>query len=146
MPLISTKGAASAQGFGLFGGGDGPDGTRGIFTISCGGGSLSAVRNKYTYASCISTASGVGSASAGCAQGSAAGNNTRGIFALGSNDSGSLGLNTNFPNIYSPTQIGTINTPIKVLTTNNPYQFQYSVFTKIDFILLLISPVMLSRK
>ena len=42
-----------------------------------------ATRNKYTYASDVTTACGVGSASVASARGSAAGNSTVGIFALG---------------------------------------------------------------
>ena len=45
----------------------------------------SSTRNKYTYSSDTSTASGVGTASAARAQGAATGNSTRGIFALGLN-------------------------------------------------------------
>ena len=45
----------------------------------------SNIRNKYTYATCSSTACGVGSASSNAFAGSAAGNDTRGIFALGGN-------------------------------------------------------------
>jgi hypothetical protein len=51
--------------------------------LICSGSSPSAVRNKYTYASCASTACGVGSASVTAYCGSAAGNGTRGIFTLG---------------------------------------------------------------
>jgi hypothetical protein len=43
----------------------------------------STTRNKYTYATCTSTACGVGAPSSAANQGSAAGNSTRGIFALG---------------------------------------------------------------
>lgn len=60
--------------------------TRGIFALGVDvGGNPSAVRNKYTYATCVSTATGVASASSANQNGSAAGNVTRGIFALGSN-------------------------------------------------------------
>jgi hypothetical protein len=87
MPLISTKGAASAQGFGLFAATGGGcclcDGNKGIFALGNSSGS-STIRNKYTYATCASTACGVGSASQGGRDGSAMGNNTRGIFNLGS--------------------------------------------------------------
>ena len=48
----------------------------GIFSLG------STVRNKYTYATCSSTASGVASASDNAYEGSAAGNSTRGIFSL----------------------------------------------------------------
>jgi hypothetical protein len=41
------------------------------------------IRNKYTYSSCTSTACGVGVSSAVNYFGSATGNSTRGIFALG---------------------------------------------------------------
>ena len=81
MPAIITRGAMSAQGFGYgaaaLGGGDG---TKGIFAL----GSLTTTRNKYTYATCSSTAAGVASSSATSNSGSATGNSTRGIFALGS--------------------------------------------------------------
>lgn len=85
MPLIERRGAASARGFGLFAAGATcclNDGNKGIFALGCVGGGVTT-RNKYTYASCSSTASGVGAASAASYQGSAAGNNTRGIFQLG---------------------------------------------------------------
>ena len=84
MPLIQRKGAQSSQGFGEFsaavGGGDG---TKGIFALGYNTPSALTTRNKYTYSSCTSTACGVGAASAGSNSGSAAGNSTRGIFALG---------------------------------------------------------------
>ena len=74
MPTITTRGAMSARGFG-FGykatGGGGGDGTKGIFALGYSGGP-STTRNKYTYACCTSTASGVGAASAASYGGSAA--------------------------------------------------------------------------
>jgi hypothetical protein len=88
MPLISTKGAASAQGFGLFAKAAGCclcDGNKGIFALGNAGGA-STTRNKYTYATCTSTACGVGASSAPGRDGSAMGNNTRGIFNLGCNN------------------------------------------------------------
>ena len=57
MPTIITRGAASAQGFGEFSAAvGGCDGTKGIFALGNVGGSQSTTRNKYTYASCTSTA------------------------------------------------------------------------------------------
>ena len=61
--------------------------TRGIFTLglyvcACNF-YYSANRNKYTYASCTSTACGVGAAQSSTSSGSAAGNSTRGIFSIG---------------------------------------------------------------
>lgn len=90
MPLIETKGAASSQGFGRFTKlAPETDGTRGIFAIgrACTGAGVTT-RNKYTYSSCASTASGVGAASRASYGGSAAGNSTRGIFALGGSFTG----------------------------------------------------------
>ena len=55
MPIIETKGAASAQGFGLFAATSGcclNDGNKGIFAIGYACGSASNIRNKYTYATC----------------------------------------------------------------------------------------------
>ena len=97
MPAVITRGAFSAQGFG-FGAsaaGCGPDGTVGIFAL----GDLTTNRNKYTYASCTSTICGVGAASIGSRSGAAAGNSTRGIFALGA--TASCGLGTNIRNKYT---------------------------------------------
>jgi len=84
MPLIETTGAASARGFGLFAKGA-SDGTVGIFALGLAGCPCapSSVRNKYTYASCSSTTSGVASATIASYAQSAAGNSTRGIFAIG---------------------------------------------------------------
>ena len=80
MPAIITRGAMSAQGFGYgaaaLGGGDG---TKGIFAL----GSLTTTRNKYTYSTCSSTACGVAASSITSYFGSATGNSTRGIFAIG---------------------------------------------------------------
>ena len=56
------------------------DGTVGIFQL----GPSTTTRNKFTYATCTSTACGVAAASASTFGSSAAGNSTRGIFALGS--------------------------------------------------------------
>ncbi len=85
MPLIKTRGAASSQGFGQFAlAVSGGDGTKGIFQLGSNNvGTRTTVRNKYTYACCTSTACGVGAASCANRWGSAAGNATRGIFALG---------------------------------------------------------------
>ena len=92
MPALINRGSMSANGFGFSifttgGGGCATDGTVGIFAIGCTAGKnpnvFSVVRNKYTYASCTSTACGVGSASLASAGGAAAGNSSRGIFALG---------------------------------------------------------------
>ena len=88
MPLLSTRGSASAKGFGLFATTSScclTDGNKGIFAIGsntcgcCG----TTTRNKYTYATCLSTAVGVGTSSLTSVAGSAAGNSTRGIFAIG---------------------------------------------------------------
>lgn len=60
--------------------------TAGIFALSATGITCAvavATRNKYTYACCTSTATGVASSSANSSCGSASGNSTRGIFALG---------------------------------------------------------------
>jgi hypothetical protein len=87
MPLLQTRGAGSARGFGFSatqasGGGDS---TVGIFalgqTVSSSGGSTT--RNKYTFATCASTACGVGVSSCCSKGGSASGNSTRIIFQLG---------------------------------------------------------------
>lgn len=86
MPLIERRGAASARGFGLFAAGATcclNDGNKGIFALGLPVAGATTTRNKYTYASDSSTASGVGAASVASYQGSAAGNNTRGIFQLG---------------------------------------------------------------
>ena len=81
MPTLITRGAGSANGFGFAARtGGGTDGTVGIFTLGCGGGTT---RNKYTYATCSSTAAGVGAATSASWRSEAAGNTTRGIFALG---------------------------------------------------------------
>jgi hypothetical protein len=84
MPLHQTSGNISAKGYGFGASTGATDGTVGIFAIGTTNGACStAVRNKYTFSSCTSTACGVGSASVGALYGSAAGNSTRGIFALG---------------------------------------------------------------
>ena len=67
MSLIQTRGAASARGFGLFGGAAGcclNDGNKGIFALGEAPATNNRTRNKYTYATCLSTACGVASASA----------------------------------------------------------------------------------
>jgi hypothetical protein len=76
---FATTGRGSATG----------NSTRGIFTVGVlnSGGYptpyFNSTRNKYTYATCTSTATGVGAASQASHYGSATGNSTRGIFALG---------------------------------------------------------------
>jgi hypothetical protein len=89
MSLISTRGAASARGFGLFAAGAScclNDGNKGIFALGYQTGCCATkIRNKYTYATCTSTATGVAQSSCNSVLGSAAGNNTRGIFAIGAN-------------------------------------------------------------
>jgi hypothetical protein len=85
MPAIITRGAFSAKGFG-FGASAGLnpcDGTKAIFQLGYNGSSNTTTRNKYTYASCTSTACGVGAASSCTFGGVGAGNSTRGIFGLG---------------------------------------------------------------
>ena len=72
MPMIITSGAASAKGFGAFAKTGGADGTKGIFALGYLSGGFSTIRNKYTYATCTSTACGVGAASAASYFGSAA--------------------------------------------------------------------------
>jgi hypothetical protein len=57
------------------------DGTFGIFALGCTCGN-STTRNKYTYAGCVVSAGGAATVASRC--GSAAGNSTVGIFALGS--------------------------------------------------------------
>jgi hypothetical protein len=72
--IASARGAAAGNS------------TVGIFALGATGANCavaSNTRNKYTYSSCTSTASGVAVSSAAGACGSAAGNSTRGIFALG---------------------------------------------------------------
>lgn len=104
MPLIETKGAASAQGFGLFAKTGGGDGTVGIFALGRRGDQspqFSTTRNKYTYACCTSTASGVGAACSNSYSGSAAGNSTRGIFALGNTQAASGSSTTRNKYTYS---------------------------------------------
>ena len=86
MPSIITRGGMSALGYGFSGSVPLPaDGSVVIFAIgySSSTTAYSAVRNKYTIATNSSTACGVGSASTGSGLGSAAGNGSRGIFALG---------------------------------------------------------------
>lgn len=100
MPAVITRGAISAQGFGFgVAAVGGPDGTKGIFAL--GTGSRSTVRNKYTYASCTSTACGVTASSTGSQNGTAAGNGTRGIFALGTTPACILGSNIRCKYTYS---------------------------------------------
>jgi hypothetical protein len=72
------------------------DSTKGIFAMGLinSGSCPSTIRNKYTYSSCTNTACGVGAASAASYCGSAAGNSTRGIFALGSTAAGVGGTTT----------------------------------------------------
>ena len=88
MPLVQTRGAASAQGFGEFAQAAVSDGTKAIFAlgvVNCA--CASTIRNKYTYANCSSTACGVGtSAVGGNGGGAAAGNSTRGVFSRGQNN------------------------------------------------------------
>jgi hypothetical protein len=78
---FATTGGGSAAG----------NSTRGIFTVGRNSSGaypnpfFNTTRNKYTYACCTSTATGVGAASQASYNGSAAGNSTRGIFALGVN-------------------------------------------------------------
>ena len=80
MPSIITEGAMSAQGYGFGRKAGGAVGTVGIFALGITG-TASTTRNKYTFATCTSTSAA--SASAASYNGSAAGNSTRGIFALG---------------------------------------------------------------
>ena len=72
MPSIITRGAMSARGFGFGYKSASGDGTKGIFALGNFGGGALTTRNKYTYASCTSTACGVGAASAASYGGSAA--------------------------------------------------------------------------
>jgi hypothetical protein len=102
MSLISTRGAASARGFGLFAASAGcclNDGNKAIFAL--GGGGNTTVRNKYTYATCASTACGVAAQSFASSFQSAAGNNTRGIFALGEPQGSGIPSNTRDKYTYS---------------------------------------------
>jgi len=86
MPLLQTRGAGSARGFGFSATPSGPDpcdGTIAIFTLGMGmpGYVQTTCRNKYTYATCASS-----SATASTfltSVGAAAGNSTRGIFVRG---------------------------------------------------------------
>ena len=57
------------------------DGTFGIFALGNTGAGASTTRNKYTYSGCVVSAGTA--ATAASLQGSAAGNSTTGIFALG---------------------------------------------------------------
>ena len=86
MPLIASRGSGSAQGLGfsVFAGGGGVA-TVGIFALGpiSSSSSGSNIRNKYTFATCASTACGVGVSSCTSAGGAAAGNSTRIIFQLG---------------------------------------------------------------
>ena len=82
MPLINTSGVNTDRGYGLFALPRCTDGTKGIFALGQYCYTNYNSRDKYTYASCTSTASG-GVASVASSYGSAAGNSTRGIFALG---------------------------------------------------------------
>jgi hypothetical protein len=59
------------------------DGTFGIFALGIAGGVRSTTRDKYTYSGCVVAAGGA--ATVASALGSAAGNSTVGIFALGFN-------------------------------------------------------------
>lgn len=77
--------------------------TKGIFALGLTniGAGPSTVRNKYTYATCSSTACGVGSASAASYGGVAAGTGTAGIFALGGQQCGGLWSSTTTTNKYT---------------------------------------------
>jgi hypothetical protein len=93
---FSTCGGGSAAG----------NSTRGIFTVGKQTSGayptpfFNTTRNKYTYACCTSTATGVGAASQASTNGAAAGNSTRGIFALGANGC-ACQLNTVVRNKYT---------------------------------------------
>jgi predicted RecA/RadA family phage recombinase len=98
----TTSGVGTASAKNYFSSATG-NGTRGIFALGYAyNGStylVSTTRNKHTYSCCTSTASGVGVASVASACGSAAGNSTRGIFALGG--ASSQYLNTRNKYTYS---------------------------------------------
>jgi hypothetical protein len=86
MPLLQTRGAGSAKGFGFSAQASGPDpcdGTIAIFALGMGmpGYVATSCRNKYTYATCAS--SSATSSSFVTALAVAAGNSTRGIFVRG---------------------------------------------------------------
>jgi len=85
MPLLQTRGAGSARGFGFSAtqAGGGCDGTVAIFALGqvFPGYAASNIRNKFTYATCASS-SATASSFTGYG-GAAAGNSTRGIFARG---------------------------------------------------------------
>ena len=86
MPLLQTRGAGSARGFGFSAtqAGGGGDGTVGIFALGstvCGPGGATATRNKYTFATCASTSTTSSSTTSN--KGAAAGNSTRIIFQIG---------------------------------------------------------------
>ena len=87
MPMIVSKGAASAQGFGFGAKAAGGPGTFGIFALGvagcCGVTSYTKTRNKYTFATDTAVLA-TSSTSFGFGQ-SAAGNCAKGIFALGCN-------------------------------------------------------------
>jgi hypothetical protein len=85
MPAIITRGAISARGFGFAAAatGCGPDGIKGIFALGQISGCPSTTRNKYTFATCTSTACGVAASNASSRYGAAAGNSLKGIFAIG---------------------------------------------------------------
>lgn len=96
MPLLGSKGNATAQGYGFGVPQGGPVGTIGIFALGCNGcGTFSTGRDKYTFACCSVTAGG--SSTRRSQAGSAAGNSTRGIFALGQyqNSPGGAAICTN---------------------------------------------------
>jgi hypothetical protein len=88
MPILASLGAGSIGAYRMFGGASWPiDGTFGIFSLGrtgSGGGDCGVTtRERYTFASDTSTTCGVGAASVNSRSGSAAGNATRAIFALG---------------------------------------------------------------
>ena len=82
MPAVITRGAFSAKAFGFTGKkAGGSDATIGIFALGYLCGVSSTTRNKYTFSNDTVGTGGV--ATAASHYGSAAGNSTRGIFALG---------------------------------------------------------------
>jgi hypothetical protein len=89
MPLLQTRGAGSARGFGFSATqASGPppcDGTKAIFTLGQTGCTRTNTRNKYTYATCTSSAAA--SATFNGSNGAAAGNSTQGIIARGDGSS-----------------------------------------------------------
>lgn len=105
MPIVSTIGSMSSRGFG-FGGAAKPDSKSGIFALgkqnlSGGGGSVVNTREKYTFATCTSTTSGVGTASAAALYGAASSNGSRGIFAIGCTESAPTPVTTRNKYLYS---------------------------------------------